>query len=982
MSAINGHVVERENAMSSKTDSGRILLPVLLLAAVGVSLAVLAGAATTGEPQPDELSPELRTALAAPIQAKVENLRKDKNSDGVPFKRATFSKNFKKVDDQTYTTALHVDTAGDTVLTTERYELTLKPDAAKPKAWTIAEQQLKDTFEGLRRGKGEPKYFNFDRLTYDAEGLKLTATKGSLYQYFRWDRGLGAEGLYGFTIAADDLAYDYTPPTGPNFDAPYYKDVHSIVKSSDRTRPDVVFKPQSIRVSCNPRTCESLVGKMFEGLRPASAGEVNAKLKALADKAVEDFKKRRQDSAFADFWIGYNPDDRYYRIAVHKDEDESVSLRYYNHGGFELEFSVWTTDPLFRGLLYGYYTEETNQKVPPYELELRDDDEGPSRFYDMYRLKGTVECALDDPEKISGDVEFGLLTKQDDVREIEFVIATIRAGEDEQQRKPSLTVNSIQLDGKELTWVRTGPYQGLMVLPEPVPAGTRLNVRMDFDARVIEKINHAYSAMLRGGWLPFVRFGDMVDEFELTVKVPSQYKALGIGKKVHESTQDGVTTTRWVADSSVEFPSIIFGKYAEDSPTIKAKKLDGTEIPVTVHVDEVSMGVLKDARLVDEDTVGTSGDVDAFIEQIDQIQDMESGARGIRGKQLRPIGEQAVNSINLYTELSGIDYPYGELNLVNDPAPALYGQAPSSLIYLGSWVFRGEGTMAGGGTLTSEFAGGGGTRIAKFLKSVVAHEVGHQWWGSRVVNANSRNYWFVESLAEYFSALYLEAAHGPKEYQEQLKEWRKRVLDYQQLTSVQNASVTWGGENPFAAYQAAVYNKGPYAFHILRMTFGDEKFFPFLKRFTQRLVEKGSIVTRDIQIAAEEGLGGVDPDGKPYKVNLEWFFDQWIRGIGIPEYRLVYTVQPTEDGGAIVEGTVQQRVVAGQRHDKTVLQGTYYRGVVPLTVVGKKGEYQKKLVVESAETPFRFKVPERPLDVALNKYGEILAHDVVVNKSW
>ena len=52
------------------------------------------------------------------------------------------------------------------------------------------------------------------------------------------------------------------------------------------------------------------------------------------------------------------------------------------------------------------------------------------------------------------------------------------------------------------------------------------------------------------------------------------------------------------------------------------------------------------------------------------------------------------------------------------------------------------------------------TGIAKFLKSVVAHEVGHQWWGSRVSNANDRNYWFVESLAEYSSALCLEAVRS------------------------------------------------------------------------------------------------------------------------------------------------------------------------------------------------------------------------------
>ena len=236
-----------------------------------------------------------------------------------------------------------------------------------------------------------------------------------------------------------------------------------------------------------------------------------------------------------------------------------------------------------------------------------------------------------------------------------------------------------------------------------------------------------------------------------------------------------------------------FGRYESDTAggEFHAKKADGTIIPITVHVDKAS------------------------------FQDW-----GIKPKSLRPIAQQAANSINLYREISGLDYPYGELNFVNDPLGFLYGQAPSSLVYLGSGVFRGEGALA------QWFNDAEG--IAKFLKSVTAHEVGHQWWGSKVSNANGRNYWFVESLAEYFSALFLEFVHGPKDYEEQVDEWRRTILDNQMKSSVQNASTLWSG----GSYQAAVYNKGPFAFHMLRELFGDEKFFPFLKQFSMELAEK------------------------------------------------------------------------------------------------------------------------------------------------
>ena len=104
------------------------------------------------------------------------------------------------------------------------------------------------------------------------------------------------------------------------------------------------------------------------------------------------------------------------------------------------------------------------------------------------------------------------------------------------------------------------------------------------------------------------------------------------------------------------------------------------------------------------------------------------------------IADQAANALNLYREVFGTDYPFGKLDLVNDPATLpLYGQSPASIVYLGSLVFRGEGML---GTATAD------SDTTKFIKDVVAHETAHQWWGSLVTNANDRNYWFVESLAE------------------------------------------------------------------------------------------------------------------------------------------------------------------------------------------------------------------------------------------
>ena len=81
-------------------------------------------------------------------------------------------------------------------------------------------------------------------------------------------------------------------------------------------------------------------------------------------------------------------------------------------------------------------------------------------------------------------------------------------------------------------------------------------------------------------------------------------------------------------------------------------------------------------------------------------------------------------------------------------------------------------------------------------------------------------------------------------------------------------------------------------------------------------------MTRDIQQVAEKSFGA----------NLDWFFDQWIRGVGVPQYRMLYDQRQTEDGSWLIEGTIQQRVVVGSERSFDVLEGTYYRGVVNLIV--------------------------------------------------
>ncbi len=921
----------------------------LLLASAPAAFAQDEAPAAPAAEERERLPYELRQALIGALAKRVGEIRDEKDAEGVRNKRASYSKAFERVDDSTYLGSYHVDTAGDAELETKRVQVTLKKEG---NSWKVAEEKVQDTFVSQYRLRGGTCY-EFDKFAFDEHGLQVTASDGGICEWY-----VNGE-VFTVALAAKDLRYSYEPPSYQYFDS-----MHPLLMKNRAS--ELVFDPSWMELTCDPGMCEELLSdKYFSGLKrlaPAdrptdmqlgASKNLPAKLVEIWEKEKKDRAEQRKENPFSGYYVPFEPEREYYLVELFKNDDHNVYLNYDSLGGYELTYGVnqGGTDPLaLRGTVYGYYTPETLERDPIAVIEARDDYQ--ARFYELYKVDGKVEAGLDDPEIFRGDIQYGVRVKQDS-QILPFFIASIPAAPGESSEKASMFINSIRLDGEELTWVKTSPFSGLVVFPEPVAAGTKLDLEMEFSTRAIAKVNHAFSQMYRGGWLPFVRFGDFIDEFQLTISTPAQYKTLGIGRKVWEKKEGDVMTTHWVADSPVVFPTIIFGKYEEATPGFDAKKLDGTVIPVTVHVDEVS-------------TI-----------QIGGSQNDTSAARGIRVKQLKPIAEQAANAINLYQEISGVEYPYGELNLVNDPAPALYGQAPSSLIYLGSLVFRGEGTMAGG-------SGGNSANISKFLKSVTAHEVGHQWWGSAIANKNQRNYWFVESLAEYFSGIYLEAVFGYDEYLEQVEDWERNIRNTDQWVSVQNADTLWQGENRGAARQSAIYNKGPYAFHILRKTFGDEKFFAFLKQFTQELAEKGEIVTADIQEASERAFAVTDPDGNVLPVDLSWFFNQWIRSPYIPQYKFDWTTRKNEEGKWVVEGQITQRLLVGNKAKYEVVPDKTVRGVASITVEAQGGEkFRQRILVENEVTPFAFIVPNKPVDLILNEEGDMLAHETVENqRKW
>ena len=859
-------------------------------------------------------SPEIEPELDLQLQQTLEALVKDEIAALEPNRRIVASRKYAETEDGGYRAYAILDEAGPQTLKTGRYDFIFRQ--ADGKRWRLAEKVLRDSTERLVRESAEAKqFFRFGSFRFERDGLVVTASAGTGLTY-------EMQGEIGrILVAADDLEYDYSPPRELGTRHVLYGAM------KNRWSDELVFTPDVVEIECDPFSCGETLSS-FTDLEETGREALSETLARHYDERTEELRRARTEDPFSGFRLPYRDDSRLLDISIKKaNGDQRIILHHDSESGHEVRFHA---DGI--GTIYGYPAEATRREVDPVVIERRDDSDG--RLYQLEGLKGIVEIALLESELMEADITFTIRAKRD-IDAIPFSIDAILVGA-AAEPKATFLVNELEDgEGRPLSWVRRGDSEGIVLLPDTISAGTSVVIHMEFQTKgSVFKFNPTYSYMARSGWLPFVRYHDKIEEFELTIKVPQRYKALGVGTPVSREKQGRVNVSHWVAQSPVHFPTVIFGDYVEDTPKTKAKKNDGSTIPVTVHVDKNSM--------VDWE---------------------------IRPGQLRSPGEIAINALNIYRELFGVDYGYGKLDLVNDPLKALGAQAPASIVYLGSAIFRSQATLS--------------TSIARdtttLVEELIAHEVAHQWWGSLVGSANRRNYWFVESLAEYSAALFMEILasngyrtpeKGRKAYLSMVKRWRDDVLASGLLCSVQDASSLWSN----AGYVAAVYARGPYAFHILRQTFGDETFFAFLKELAGELAGR-EIVTRDIQRVAERSFGGIGEDGRPFTVDLEWFFDQWVRDVGVPEYTFDYSFRQTEDGTYTIDGTIKQRVFAG-RHELE-LHGTFYRGVVPLTVVGKdKQEYTANLVVEGSETPFALKVPVKPIEVWLNKYGEILARDI------
>lgn len=194
----------------------------------------------------------------------------------------------------------------------------------------------------------------------------------------------------------------------------------------------------------------------------------------------------------------------------------------------------------------------------------------------------------------------------------------------------------------------------------------------------------------------------------------------------------------------------------------------------------------------------------------------------------------------------------------------------------------------------AQFSWGGGmehqtcTSLGGFSEMLICHELAHSWWGNMITCADWKNIWLNEGFARYAEALWEEGKNGSSALKAYMNYLNRP--QYWQSSSV----YIWDTTSVSTIFNRIVYDKGAWILHMLRKIVGDQTFWEILTRYRQKFAYH-SVVTDDFQQVCEEVSGK----------QLDWFFQQWVYGLGQPSYNVAWQ-KSRQAAGWLLELTLKQ----------------------------------------------------------------------------
>ncbi|WP_153797999.1 M1 family metallopeptidase [Foetidibacter luteolus] len=178
------------------------------------------------------------------------------------------------------------------------------------------------------------------------------------------------------------------------------------------------------------------------------------------------------------------------------------------------------------------------------------------------------------------------------------------------------------------------------------------------------------------------------------------------------------------------------------------------------------------------------------------------------------------------------------------------------------------------------------------VESLIAHEIGHQWFGDAASETDWPHLWLSEGFAIYMTHLYIEQKYGTDSLKASMAKDRVTVI---KLSQKRNTPVvdTTGILNPMGLLNANSYQKGGWVLHMLRRQLGDSAFWKAVRNYYATYMNKNAS-TENLQHFFEEASGQ----------RLDSFFRQWLYTPGQPKLTVTWKYNAAKQSIAV---TVEQQ---------------------------------------------------------------------------
>lgn len=481
----------------------------------------------------------------------------------------------------------------------------------------------------------------------------------------------------------------------------------------------------------------------------------------------------------------------------------------------------------------------------------------------------------------------------------------------------------------------------LVVLPVAPKSGEEFALRLRYKGNVIgDAGNGVLFVGDRGSWYPHTGGFDSFALYDITMKWPRRLKLVATGTKLEERDDGESKIGRWRSEQPISMAGFNVGEY---SSAAIAENGVNVEVYANQQLEQALQQKLGPTLTTAVDLPPPFG--------------TPRGARPLEmpmmtpspADALRQLGRDVASSIRFYEKYSG-PFPYPQLNV--SQIPGTFGQGWPGLLYLSTFSFLPAEAQRRAGLTTAG--------QEHFSELVPFHEVAHQWWGNVVGWGSYRDQWIDEALANYMALLFADSRKEPdRSLRHWLERYRARLTERRgtdEETADEIGPLVLGSrlvssKSP-SGFDRVMYGKGAWVIHMLRMMLRqpgrdpDARFNILLTALVTKYRHR-ALSTADLRREVEAVMTpAMDLEGGR---SMEWFFEEWVRGTGIPRYRVEFTAKQL-DSGYLVRGTLRQT-------------GVPKGFVAPVPIhasTGGKSAYLGTVVTSGEKTAFHFITPNAP----------------------